>query len=173
MPPMRLVLAVVVSSLLHAALIVGGHWLPGAPAPRSVMLEVSFQQDLSPAVPMEAESTDPTPTAPAAMPTPPIAAPPNPAPQSSVANATPAAAATVTNAPATLLYPPEAVRQGIEGDVTVLLVLNDAGHIVSADIARGSGHAVLDAAALQAARRLGALPGNPRQTLLPVTFRLQ
>jgi hypothetical protein len=32
---------------------------------------------------------------------------------------------------------------------------------------------VLDQAALDAARRIGTLPGNPRQTLFPVSFRLQ
>ena len=72
-----------------------------------------------------------------------------------------------------LFYPPEAVARGIEGEVILLLILSDGGQLVSATIARSSGHAVLDQAALDAARRIGALPGNPRQTLFPVSFRLQ
>jgi periplasmic protein TonB len=71
-----------------------------------------------------------------------------------------------------LLYPPEAIAQGLEGDVILLLLLDADGRITGAEVARGSGHAVLDRAALDAARRIGALPGNPRQTLLPVRFRL-
>jgi protein TonB len=71
-----------------------------------------------------------------------------------------------------LLYPPEAVEQGIEGDVVLLLVLDAGSRIARAEVARSSGHAILDQAALAAARRIGALPGNPPQTLFPVRFRL-
>jgi protein TonB len=65
------------------------------------------------------------------------------------------------------------VALGLEGDVILLLNLSDTGQLLSASIARSSGHAILDQAALDAARRIGALPGNPRQTLFPVNFRLQ
>jgi protein TonB len=71
-----------------------------------------------------------------------------------------------------LLYPPEAVARGIEGEVMLLLILDAGSRIASAEIARSSGHAILDDAALKAARSITALPGNPRQTLLPVRFRL-
>jgi protein TonB len=72
-----------------------------------------------------------------------------------------------------LFYPPAAVEQGLEGDVVLLLALDERGHILTAEIAKSSGHALLDQAALDAARQIGALPGNPQQTLLPVSFRLQ
>jgi protein TonB len=72
-----------------------------------------------------------------------------------------------------MFYPPEAVALGLEGEVILLLTLGENGRLVSAAIARGSGHGMLDQAALDAARHIGALPGNPRQTLFPVTFRLQ
>jgi periplasmic protein TonB len=72
-----------------------------------------------------------------------------------------------------LFYPPQAVAQGLEGDVILLLSLSESGQLVSAAVARSSGHAILDQAALDAARHIGALPGNPRQTLFPVSFRLQ
>lgn len=71
-----------------------------------------------------------------------------------------------------LLYPPAAVEQGLEGEVILLLMLDERGRITSAGIASSSGHPILDQAALAAARQIAALPGNPRQTLLPVRFRL-
>ncbi len=72
-----------------------------------------------------------------------------------------------------LLYPEEAIAKGLEGEAILLLHLDPAGRILRAEIARSSGHAILDQAALSAAQRIGALPGNPQQTLLPVAFRLQ
>ena len=72
-----------------------------------------------------------------------------------------------------LFYPPQAVTEGLEGEVILLLSLSENGQLVSAAVARSSGHAILDQAALDAARHIGALPGNPRQTLFPVSFRLQ
>ena len=72
-----------------------------------------------------------------------------------------------------LFYPPLAVTQGLEGEVVLLLTLDTTGQIRAVDIAKSSGHVLLDEAALDAARHIGTLPGNPRQTLLPVTFRLQ
>ena len=72
-----------------------------------------------------------------------------------------------------LFYPPQAVAMGLEGEVILLLSLSENGQLVSAAVARSSGHAMLDQAALDAARHIGALPGNPRQTLFPVSFRLQ
>ena len=72
-----------------------------------------------------------------------------------------------------LLYPAEAIARGLEGETTLLLVLDGNGRVTSVTIAHSSGHAVLDQAALDAAMTMGSLPGNPRQTLLPVTFRLE
>jgi protein TonB len=72
-----------------------------------------------------------------------------------------------------LFYPPEAVARGLEGEVLLLLTLSERGQLVSATIARSSGHALLDQAALDAARRIDSLPGNPRQILFPVSFRLR
>ena len=74
----------------------------------------------------------------------------------------------------TLLYPPEAVRRGLEGEVVVMLELDAAGRIVAASVASGSGHAILDEAALRAARQLGALGPSlaGKAILLPVRFRL-
>jgi protein TonB len=72
-----------------------------------------------------------------------------------------------------LMYPEEAIVRGLEGETVLLLNLDPTGRILRAEIARSSGHAILDQAALSAAQRIGTLPGNPAQTLLPVAFRLQ
>src|SRR5262245_36630116 len=73
----------------------------------------------------------------------------------------------------TLLYPPEAVRRGLEGEVVVMLELDAEGRVVAASVASGSGHAILDEA-VRAARQLGALgPAlGGKAILLPVRFRL-
>ena len=73
-----------------------------------------------------------------------------------------------------LLYPREAIEQGIEGEATVLLFLDESGNAIAARLETSSGHALLDEAALRAARSLRSLPaGAPREALLPVRFRLR
>jgi len=73
-----------------------------------------------------------------------------------------------------LPYPPEAVERGLEGEAMVLLFLDAAGNVVAARLEASSGHAVLDEAALRAARQLRSLPDSaPREALLPVRFRLR
>ena len=73
-----------------------------------------------------------------------------------------------------LLYPPEALRLGLEGEVVLLLELGEGGRIVEASVASSSGHALLDQAALKAVARLGALsPASAgKAILLPVRFRI-
>ena len=72
-----------------------------------------------------------------------------------------------------LYYPPEAIERGLQGDALVLLFLDDSGKVIAARLEASSGHALLDDAAVRAARSLRALPGAPRETLLPVRFRLR
>jgi protein TonB len=72
-----------------------------------------------------------------------------------------------------LFYPDEAIKRGLEGEVLLLLMLDNKGRVKNAEIARSSGHGLLDAAALDAVRQIGTLPGNPSQTLFPVSFRLE
>jgi protein TonB len=73
-----------------------------------------------------------------------------------------------------LLYPADALRRGLEGEVTILVELGEDGRILDASIASGSGHASLDDAAVRAVKRLGTLgPGSAHKTiLLPVRFRI-
>jgi protein TonB len=73
-----------------------------------------------------------------------------------------------------LFYPEEAIRQGLEGEALVLLMLDENGQVVAARIEESSGHPLLDDAALRAVRRLRSLPADaPMESLLPVRFRLQ
>ena len=72
-----------------------------------------------------------------------------------------------------LFYPPEAIAQGLQGEVLALFVLDESGSVIAARVEQGSGHPLLDTAALGAVRALRALPAAaPRETLLPVRFRL-
>ena len=73
-----------------------------------------------------------------------------------------------------LLYPPEAIARGLEGEALVLLFLDASGNAIAARLEASSGHALLDDAAVRAARTLRALPDSaPREALLPVRFRLR
>lgn len=73
-----------------------------------------------------------------------------------------------------VFYPPEAVAAGIEGEVRLLLTLDSAGNVVEAVIASGSGHPVLDRAALSAAHAMQRVPSaGVRELILPVVFRLE
>ena len=73
-----------------------------------------------------------------------------------------------------LPYPAEAIERGLQGEVLVLLFLDESGNAIAARVEASSGHALLDDAAVLAARSLRALPGSaPREALLPVRFRLR
>ena len=71
-------------------------------------------------------------------------------------------------------YPAEAIAQGLEGETLVLLIIDENGEVSAARIEQGSGYRLLDDAALHAVRSLRSLPAStPRETLLPVRFRLK
>lgn len=73
-----------------------------------------------------------------------------------------------------VFYPAEAVAAGIQGEVRLLLTLDENGGIKDVQVAGSSGHAILDHAAIRAAYAMGALPASEqREIILPVTFRLQ
>jgi protein TonB len=73
-----------------------------------------------------------------------------------------------------LLYPIEAIERGLQGEALVLLFLDERGNAVAARLEESSGHALLDDAAVRAARTLRSLPASaPREALLPVRFRLR
>lgn len=73
-----------------------------------------------------------------------------------------------------LFYPPEAVARGLEGEVRLLLTLDGNGAIRDAQVAAGSGHKLLDDAAVRAALAMGSLPeAGAGEVILPVVFRLR
>jgi len=73
-----------------------------------------------------------------------------------------------------LFYPAEAIAQGLQGEVLVLLIIGENGQVSAARVEQGSGHRILDDAALRAVRALHSLPADaPRETLLPVRFNLR
>ena len=73
-----------------------------------------------------------------------------------------------------IFYPPEALKRGLEGEVVILVRLGEGGAILDASVASGSGHPMLDEAAVRAVRRLARLsPSTANRTiLLPVRFRI-
>lgn len=181
-PGVRLGLALALSLVLHVAVL-----LPRANAPRAAKssapapaLDVSFAAPvLATQPPEEAKSSEtvqaallqPAPTAATPSPqTSPTAARPTEAPRPLRGRALSAAMAALTREE---FYPRAAIESGLEGRVVLLLNLSAAGTVTAVEIADSSGHAILDAAALAAAGRIGALPGGARQVLLPVEFRLE
>lgn len=75
-------------------------------------------------------------------------------------------------------YPAEAIARGIEGTVVLRLTIDEQGRVIEVEVARSSGHAILDEAAVAAVRswrgrpaRRGGRAVRVRQ-LLPIRFRL-
>ncbi len=75
-------------------------------------------------------------------------------------------------------YPAEAIARGIEGTVVLRLTIDEQGRVIEVEVARSSGHAILDEAAVAAVRswrgrpaRRGGRDVRIRQ-LLPIRFRL-
>ncbi|WP_374338548.1 energy transducer TonB [Methyloversatilis sp.] len=72
-----------------------------------------------------------------------------------------------------LFYPQAAIDLGLEGKVMLRLELDAAGEVIDAAVLAGSGHSILDSAALRAARQIGRIEAaGARELLLPVVFRL-
>ena len=160
---MSVYVALLASLVLHLAVILAPEWIASRPPPpRQPRIEVSLPPLQGPApAPVENVSTEPASTA--------AAQNRSDTPVKLQGDSLRRAQTALTHH---LYYPPEAVAKGIEGEVTLLLVLDDAGRISRVDIARSSGHPILDDAAVDAARHLGRLPGARRQTLFPIRFRL-
>jgi protein TonB len=189
-PPKRapshvLAWALGVSIALHAAVLLA----PPVALPRAVRTDPATRTPLTarlePAPPPQAAAEVIKNTLAPRDPEPPRARPKPPAPSSAVAPrpkprpqperlAGETLERTLERLSETLLYPPEAVRRGLEGEVVVMLELDAGGRVVAASVASGSGHPILDDAAIAAARRLGALAPSlaGKAILLPVRFRL-
>lgn len=156
--------------MFHAyALAYLGTRLPQAAPARAAAADLSVWLRESPAAKLL--PPPPPPAEPAAKPS-----PPKPAVTASIAkrDASAPRTAPAKPKPASLPYPLEAVERGLEGDVMVRVFLDDAGNVIDSRLEASSGHALLDAAALRAARTLRALPdSSARETVIPVRFRLR
>lgn len=158
---MPLRLALLLSLSLHLALILAPGLPSIAPSARQPRIEVSLPPPEQVDSPAESVSTEPGAAEPTANP---------------LLKPQRLAGAQLRQAQAALskhlYYPPEAVAKGLEGEVILLLTLSTTGQLTSVEIARSSGHALLDQAALDAAHRIAGLSGSKRQLLFPVSFRL-
>lgn len=174
MPRLKLHFALALSALLHAVLLA---WprppAPAAAAPLRLQARL-LAAPAAPGAPVEAPPAEPllkdtrsdaAAEAPAAAP---VLRSPRPA-----ANAL-AREQAQRKLNRHVFYPPEAVERGLEGEVKLRLLLDASGRVVEAAVLAGSGHALLDRAALDAARQIGRVDaGGARELLLPVVFRLE
>ncbi len=174
----RLLLALTASLLLHAlpllaALISPPRAAPTPPPPLAATLRPPPSAPLAAPPPL----TLPEQPKPAAQPAKP------PAKQTDRRDRPPVPARTWTQAvrqqlkkldDAGQFYPAEAIARGLEGEVLVLIIIDESGRVTAARVEQGSGHRMLDDAALRAVRSLRSLPADaPREALLPVRFRLR
>jgi protein TonB len=177
----RLLLALGASLLLHfLPLAVNLEHAPAPQPPPPAPLAARLQPPPTPpAPPPLALPEQPTPAASAPQPRP-VKAPPRASPP---AERPPVTATTWTQSVRQQFerqeergqfYPAEAIAQGLEGEVLVLIIIDPAGNVTAARVEQGSGHRILDEAALRAVRALRSLPADaPRDALLPVRFRLR
>jgi periplasmic protein TonB len=174
----RLLLALTASLLLHslpfvASLTVPSHQQTPAPPPLAATLRP----------PVPAPLAAPPPLTLPEQPKPAAAKPKPPPRRSETREPAPAPAKTWTQAvgqhlnklnDAGQFYPTEAIARGLEGEVLVLIIIDESGRVTAARVEQGSGHRILDDAALRAVRSLRSLPADaPREALLPVRFRLR
>lgn len=174
----RLWAAIAVSAGLHFLALGGGNLIgrlahhPAPSAPALLQARLAPPPATAPALSIPGA---PDPAA-ARQPAPPAPSPPVPAkPRRPAAGLQADLAAQASRQVAQrLLYPEEAVVRGLEGEAVVMLFLDANGNATAVRLERSSGHAVLDDAAVAAARHVSALPeGEPREVVLPVRFRLR
>lgn len=176
---MPLHIALVLSIALHLAAYTLADWAglhaPLPPAPPTLLEAMLILPEIAAEPPPEMQTDE-------APPEPPVTAPPSETPPPPPA-AAPVAAVPPPQPQAELkpaakpappeFYPHEAVRRGLEGEVLVAVTLDGRGRVIGARLERGSGHAILDEAAVRAAQSLRSLPGGGREATLPVSFRLR
>lgn len=174
----RLLLAFTASLLLHLSPLLAG-LVPDRPPPPPPPLQATLRPP--PALPLPPPPSLIVPEQPkpaAARPAPPRMTAATPARKPPPAAATPWTQVVVRHfrdlQERGLFYPEEAIARGLEGEVLVLIVIDEGGQVVAARVEQGSGHRLLDDAALHAVRSLRSLPAEaPREALLPVRFRLR
>lgn len=176
-PRRRITLALFASALLHAMTLAATSrfaLVPQTP-PAAPRLDAELRKAVAPAPAREPliKNTLAAPTETATL-KPAAQAPATPRP--SARPSTPAQPETLVQRKLArhIFYPDEARARGFEGEVRILLSFDADGNVVGISLAAGSGHPLLDDAAMLAARQLGRLPEiGVREMILPVVFRLQ
>ena len=69
-------------------------------------------------------------------------------------------------------YPPAALQEGAGGEILLRLRISGAGRVDSVSVVASSGHAVLDSAAVEGARRLRYRPARHGGAATPIWARL-
>ena len=173
----RLLLALAASLLLHILPFLPGLLPAAKTTPPPPPLHASLRPPPAPALPPPPPLTLPEQPKPAAAPTrpPPEKRPPHDKPSPAAKTWTQAVSQHLKKLnDAGQFYPPEAIARGLEGEVLVLIIIDESGRVTAARVEQGSGHRILDDAALHAVRSLRSLPADaPREALLPVRFRLR
>lgn len=151
---------------------------PARPQPAPVPLPVAAPAAPvvePPPVQVVAVPPAPEPAQPVSTPPPPTPAPAPPAP--AVVEAPRFNAAYLNNPPPP--YPPAARRRGMEGQVIVRAEVQSDGTCSRAELKQGSGHGLLDQAALEAVKKWRFVParkGNQSVAAwvdVPITFKLE
>ncbi len=173
----RLLLALAASLLLHILPLVAQLISASPPPPKAPPIEATLRPP--PPTPLPPPPPLTLPEQPKTSTTPPKPPPPRPEQREKPA----VSAKTWTQAIRQHLkklddsgqfYPEEAIARGLEGEVLVLIIIDESGQVTAARVEQGSGHRILDDAALRAVRSLRSLPADaPREALLPVRFRLR
>ena len=175
----RLLLALACSLLLHAAPFVPGLIPPPPPPQQPPPIQATLQPPPPPLPPAPELKLEEPPKPTKAEPP----KPPQPEKRLTTAKPSPQRAATWQEEVSRQFrqqnerdeyYPREAIAAGQQGDVLVLIILDETGNVVATRRERSSSHAILDEAALRNARRLHGLPADaPREAVLTVRFRLR
>jgi protein TonB len=173
----RLLLALAASLLLHILPLIAQLIPASPPPPKAPPIEATLRPPPPAPLPPPPPLTLPEPPKPSTIP------PKPPPPKPEQREKPPVAPKTWTQAIRQHLkklddsgqfYPEEAIARGLEGEVLVLIIIDESGRVTAARVEQGSGHRILDDAALRAVRSLRSLPADaPREALLPVRFRLR
>lgn len=97
----------------------------------------------------------------------------SPAPRSGASGASGALTRSISDLKLSIPYPALARSMNLEGRTLIFCRLAADGQVLEAHVAEGSGHRVLDEAALRAVRAWRFPAGAPEKLAVPIEFRLQ
>jgi protein TonB len=177
-------IALVLSLALHLTAYMLADWAgllaPPPPTARPLLAATLILPENAAVPPpeLQLDEAQPVPTTEPALSVPPPPAeslppPAAPAPSAAIQPSPPAETNPAAKPAPPEFYPHEAVRRGLEGEALVAVTLDGRGRVTGARLERGSGHAILDEAAIRAALSLRSMPGGTREATLPVSFRLR